>query len=77
MFQNVMMKTTDLVLFCERLEYYFNDYVKDGESSMVNFTKKPELEKAVREFVENNKYKLDKIETCGDDEVHYYITKTK
>lgn len=77
MFEYAMMKTTDLVLFCERLEYYFNDYVKDGESSMVNFIKKPELEKAVREFIENNKYRLDKIVTCGDDEVHYYITKTK
>ncbi len=77
MFHYAKMKTTDLDLFCERLEYYFDDYVKDGDSSMINFIKKPELEKAVREFIENNKYKLDKIVTSGNDEVHYYITKTK
>jgi hypothetical protein len=68
--------TKDVYLFKERLEYFFDDYVNENQSTMVIILNKVIYISLIEDFLRMSKYRLDKkIEK--DVDIHYYITKVK
>jgi hypothetical protein len=73
---SVRLETDNLDIFNERLKYYFKDYVKMNQVTIVVIKDKIEFRNAINDFLETTKYALKEVKTIND-EIHYYIIKVK
>jgi len=73
---SVRLETDNLDIFNERLKYYFKDYVKINQETIIIIKDKIEFRNALNDFLETTKYVVRRKE-INSDEIHYYIVKVK